>query len=142
LDRAGLWGKIRQRFSETREREAAIVTRKLASAPDTGVTTRPETEQQQRTRLIPPYNVILENDDYHSFEFVMTVLQKVLGCARERAFQLTEEAHTTGRSVIWTGPKEVAELKVDQVRTFVEVREPDGADLGPLSCLIEPAPGA
>src|SRR5262249_55164229 len=129
-------------LSTTRDREAATVTRKLSSSSDPGVTTRPKTEQQQQTRLIPPYNVILENDDHHSFEFVMSVLQKVLGCARERAFQLTEEAHTTGRSVIWTGTKEVAELKVDQIRTFIEIRERDGANLGPLSCLIEPAPGA
>ena len=31
---------------------------------------------------------------------------------------------------------------VEQVRTFHEVREHDGTELGPLGCLIEPAPGA
>jgi ATP-dependent Clp protease adaptor protein ClpS len=109
--------------------------------PDTGMPTGPKTEEATRTRRVPPYNVILENDDYHSFEFVVGVLQKVLGCSTERAHQLTAQADATGRAVVWTGPKEVAELKVEQVQSFTEIQEPDGAQLGPLRCTIEPAPG-
>ena len=59
----------------------------------------------------------------------------------EKAFELTHEAHSRGRAVVWTGSKEVAELKADQVQTFHEFRDRDQRDLGPLSCLIEPAPG-
>lgn len=106
------------------------------------VTTRPKTEEQTETRRIPPYNVILENDEHHSFPFVVMVLQKALGYATERAYQLTMQAHNSGESVVWTGPKEVAELKADQIRTFHEIRDSDRAQLGPLGCRIEPAPGA
>ena len=105
-------------------------------------TTTVEPEEATRTRLLPPYNVILENDDFHSFEFVVMVLCKALGYSLERSHQLTEEAHFTGQAVVWTGPKEVAELKAEQVRSFHEVRQSDGAKLGPLDCRIEPAPGA
>ncbi len=112
------------------------------SDPDVTVTTKPKEREQTRTRLLPPYNVILENDDYHSFDFVVDVMRKVLGCTEQRAVLLTHEAHTTGRAIIWTGPKEVAELKVEQVRSFHEIRGSDGAKLGPLSCVLEPAPGA
>jgi ATP-dependent Clp protease adaptor protein ClpS len=108
---------------------------------DPVVTTRPVPGEETRTRRVPPYNVILENDDHHSFDFVIHVLEQVLGCGREKAFRLTEQAHTSGRAVIWTGTKEVAELKVEQIQTFHEVRERDGARLGPLGCCIEPAPG-
>lgn len=94
--------------------------------------------EEVRTRRIPPYNVILLNDDHHSLEFVIAVLCKVLGCSVERAFQLMLEAHESGRAIIWTGTKEVAELKAEQVHTFPEVRD-DGRDLGPLGCEIEPA---
>jgi ATP-dependent Clp protease adaptor protein ClpS len=104
--------------------------------------TRPVERERTRPRLLPPYNVILENDDHHSMEFVVEVLQKVLGCTVERAVQFMLEAHTSGRAIIWTGPKEVAELKADQVSSFHEVRDRDGAKLGPLGCSIEPAPGA
>jgi ATP-dependent Clp protease adaptor protein ClpS len=74
-------------------------------------------------------------------EFVVQVLRKVLGVSLERAMILMMEAHTAGRAIIWTGPKEVAELKADQVHTCHEVRGKD-VDLGPLECTIEPAPGA
>jgi ATP-dependent Clp protease adaptor protein ClpS len=107
--------------------------------PDT--TTKPQPREETRTRRVPPYHVILENDDHHSMEFVIEVLMKAIGCAVERAFQLMMEAHTSSRAVVWTGPKEVAELKVEQIRTFHEVRE-KGVDLGPLGCTVEPAPGA
>jgi ATP-dependent Clp protease adaptor protein ClpS len=104
-----------------------------------GIATRPREREETRTRFLPPYNVILENDDDHTFEFVMEVLRKVLGCTEQRAFQLTNEAHTKGRAVIWTGPKEVAELKVEQVLTCHETR--GTRKLGPLGCTLEPAPG-
>lgn len=108
---------------------------------DIQVTTKTKPEEQTRARQVPPHNVILENDDYHTFEFVVGVIRKVLGYAEERAVQLTFMAHHSGRSVVWTGPKEVAELKVEQIRTYHETRSGDGAKLGPLSCVIEPAPG-
>lgn len=113
-----------------------------ADGPVGGATTTTQPRDETRTRRIPPYNVILLNDDDHSMEFVIEVLCKVLGCAVERAYQLTLEAHTSGRAVIWTGTKEVAELKREQVMTFHETRPRDGLDLGPLGCDIEPAPGA
>jgi ATP-dependent Clp protease adaptor protein ClpS len=109
-------------------------------SPDVGVTTETKPTEETRTRRVPPYNVILENDDYHSMEFVVEVLCQVLGCAVERAAQFMMEAHTSGRAVIWTGPREVAELKAEQIQTFPEIRA-DGAHLGPLGCSIEPAPG-
>ena len=105
------------------------------------VLTRPKEKHETRTRQVPPYNVVIENDDYHSFEFVVEALSKALGYAKERAFQLMLQAHNSGRAVVWTGPKEVAELKAERIRTLHEVREPGHLQLGPLSCAIEPAPG-
>lgn len=109
--------------------------------PDVIVTTKSKPEEQTRTRRVPPYNVVLENDDYHSIEFVVGVLRKALGYSQERAAVLTLEAHHSGRAVVWTGPKEVAELKAEQIRTFHETRAVDNLPLGPLGCTIEPAPG-
>jgi ATP-dependent Clp protease adaptor protein ClpS len=108
------------------------------------ITVAPKTREQEstNTRRVPPYNVILLNDDHHSIEFVVEVLQKALGFNQQRAVLLTLQAHTEGRSVVYTGTKEVAELKAEQIQTFHEVRERDGANLGPLGVSIEPAPGA
>jgi ATP-dependent Clp protease adaptor protein ClpS len=108
---------------------------------DTGVTTQPREREDTHTRRVPPYHVILLNDDHHSMQFVVEVLCKALGCNAERAVEYMLEAHTSGRAVVWTGPKEVAELKAEQISTFHEVRESDGKALGPVGCTIEPAPG-
>src|SRR5262245_40117107 len=116
----------------------------MPDIPSEPLITSPRTKprEETKTRRVPPFHVVLANDDDHSFEFVVDVLRKVLGCPLERAQQLTLEAHTSGRSVIWTGPREVAELKAEQVQTFHEVRDRDSRDLGPLTCTVEPAPGA
>jgi ATP-dependent Clp protease adaptor protein ClpS len=112
------------------------------SFPSVVATTKTSPREETRTRLLPPYHVVLLNDDHHSMEFVVDMLIKVLGCPEEQAVQFMMEAHQTGRAVIWTGPKEVAELKAEQVATFHEVRARDNAKLGPVGCVIEPAPGA
>jgi ATP-dependent Clp protease adaptor protein ClpS len=118
---------------KTKSRAVAVT-----DLPDTIVTTKPREREETRTRQIPPYHVILENDDHHSFEFVVEVLRKALGFNEQKSFLLTSEAHTKGRAVVWTGTKEVAELKVEQIRSFHEIRL-DGRKLGPLGVTIEPA---
>jgi ATP-dependent Clp protease adaptor protein ClpS len=111
-----------------------------SEAPGTDVIVRTKEKETTKTRRVPPYNVILLNDDHHSMEFVIEVLCKALGYNVERAYQLMMTAHNSGRAVVWTGPKEVAELKCEQIRTFHEKRQ-DGKEFGPLGCEIEPAPG-
>jgi ATP-dependent Clp protease adaptor protein ClpS len=97
-----------------------------------------EPETDTRPKLLPPYHVLIENDDDHSQLFVVMVLRKVFGYDDTKAVELMMTAHTAGEAVVWTGPKEVAELKLDQLRTFHEKRDND-RDLGPLRCRIEPA---
>ena len=109
-----------------------------SSLPETIVTTRPKAKEDTETRQLPPYHVILENDDHHSFEFVVEVLQKAVGFNEQRAFLVTKEAHTKGRAIVWTGAKEVAELKVEQIRSFHEIHV-DGRKLGPVGVTMEPA---
>jgi ATP-dependent Clp protease adaptor protein ClpS len=106
--------------------------------PDIVAGTQPQEKEEVKVRRLPPYHVILENDDHHSFEFVVEVLRKALGFSEERAFLATHEAHTQGRAIVWTGSKEVAELKAEQIQSFHEVRA-DGRKLGPLGVGIEPA---
>jgi ATP-dependent Clp protease adaptor protein ClpS len=106
--------------------------------PETIVTTKPKAKEETGTRQVPPYHVILENDDHHSCDFVVDVLRKALGFSEQRAIQIMFEAHTKGRAIAWTGPKEVAELKVEQISSFHETHR-DGRKLGPVGVTIEPA---
>ncbi len=103
--------------------------------------TKPREKSREKTRHLPPYHVILENDDFHSFDFVMEVLRKALGLTEQQALQFTQTAHRTGRAVGRTGNKEVAELKMEQIREVFQLRTPcHGAKLGAPGVLIEPAP--
>lgn len=102
--------------------------------------TKPLEREETEIRLLPPYNVILENDDHHSMEFVIRVLQTALGYNEQRSFQLMMLAHETGQAIVWTGSKEVAELKLEQMLTIHETQA-GGRKLGPLGVRIEPAPG-
>src|SRR4051812_25172927 len=87
------------------------------SLPDTVTPAKPREREATVTRCIPPYHVILLNDDFHSMDFVVQVLRRVLGCSLEKALQFMLMAHRSGRAIIWTGTREVAELKVEQIRT-------------------------
>ena len=97
----------------------------------------PETETE--TRLLPPYHVLIENDDHHTMDFVIEVLRKVFGYDVPKSYSLMMHAHEKGEAIVWTGAKEVAELKLEQILTFHQKHPVSGKELGPLSCRIEAA---
>jgi ATP-dependent Clp protease adaptor protein ClpS len=99
---------------------------------------RTKEKHKDKTKKQPPYHVILLNDDDHSFEYVIGMLQKLFGHPPEKGYQMALEVHTRGRVVVDTTSKERAELKRDQIHAF-------GADpwiarcQGSMSATIEPA---
>ena len=108
--------------------------------------TLPETVQktkekrEEKTKRQPPYNVVLLNDDDHSYEYVIIMLQQLFGHPPERGYQLAKEVDTTGRVIVLTTTMEHAELKRDQIHAF----GPDpliARCKGSMSATIEPAPG-
>jgi ATP-dependent Clp protease adaptor protein ClpS len=112
----------------------------------TAVTTEPQTptlpkeDQQNETKQMPPYNVILLDDNDHTYEYVIHMLQSVFGFPREKGYLLALEVDTQGRVVVLTTYKELAELKRDQIHAF----GPDhrlARCAGSMSAVIEPAPG-
>jgi ATP-dependent Clp protease adaptor protein ClpS len=116
---------------------AADLEQARESMEKTVVRTRRAAKEQGETKKIPPYAVVLHNDDINTFEFVVCVLQKVFAYDLPKAFMLTLEAHETGRSIVWTGSLEVAELKADQILSCGA--DPSAADRGsqPLRVSIE-----
>ena len=97
----------------------------------------PAEETETRTKRQPPYAVVLHNDDLNGMDFVVAVLRKVFSFTVEKAVLHTLEAHETGRSVVWVGSLEVAELKADQIHSCGP--DPDGAEgVQPLGVTIEP----
>src|SRR5277367_4064320 len=78
----------------------------------------PKVEPEEKTRRQPPYNVVLLDDDYHTFEYVIAMLQQLFGYPAEKGYQMALEVHTTGRVIVLTTTMEHAELKRDQIHAF------------------------
>ena len=102
--------------------------------------TQPREKKRQKTEGLPPYNVILLDDDEHSFEYVIYMLEKIFGHPPKKGYKMAMEVHTTGRVIVATTNLEHAELKRDQIHAF-------GPDpliprcKGSMSALVESAPG-
>ncbi len=75
---------------------------------------QPEIDVEQQTRELPPYRVILHNDDVNTFDRVVAAIVKLTPLNREQAEQRTWEAHTHGRSLLLVTHKERAELYCEQ----------------------------
>jgi len=104
-----------------------------------------EEDQQQkpssaRPRRQPPYAVVVFNDEDHTFQYVIESLMKVFGYPQERCYQLTLQIHQQGRGIVWSGTRELAELKRDQLRSagpdFFAAKKVDF----PLQATVEPLP--
>jgi len=100
--------------------------------------TAPKEWTTQKTEYLPPYNVVLLDDDDHSYEYVIFMLKKVFGHPLEKGLKMAQEVDATGRVVVKTTHLEEAELKRDQIQNF-------GPDpliprcKGSMSATIEPA---
>ena len=79
---------------------------------------RPVEQEEQKTEGLPPYNVILLDDNDHSYEYVILMLKRIFGHPVEKAYEMAREVDATGRVVVATTNLEQAELKRDQIQTF------------------------
>jgi len=74
-----------------------------------------EVEVEEETRLAPPWNVIVHNDPITLMTYVTMVFQRIFGFSYDRAHRHMMEVHTQGRSVVWTGAREQAEIYVQRL---------------------------
>ena len=81
----------------------------------------PAIEQETETtdELDLPWQVIVHNDPVNLMSYVTMVFQKVFGFTRERAEKHMLEVHHQGRSVVWSGMRERAELYVQQLHGYL-----------------------
>jgi ATP-dependent Clp protease adaptor protein ClpS len=100
---------------------------------------QPKVRPEEQTRKMPMYNVVLLDDDYHTFEYVIAMLQQLFGYPPEKGYQLALEVHTQGRVIVLTTTKEHAELKRDQIHAFGPDPLASKECVGSMSAVIEPA---
>ena len=88
---------------------------------------KPETLVGQETRQLPPFRVILHNDDVNTFEHVIVSIRRLMPLTLQEAVERTLEAHETGSALLLVTHKERAELYVEQFASvkLTVTAEPD-----------------
>jgi ATP-dependent Clp protease adaptor protein ClpS len=100
----------------------------------------PDIETIDRDELIPVYHVVLLDDDDHTYDYVIEMLQKLFVFSQEQAYRHAVEVDTHGRTILLTCALPEAEFARDQVHGF----GPDprmARSKGSMSAVIEPARG-
>ena len=88
---------------------------------------KPKPATKPRQDKLPPYHVILLNDDDHSYAYVVEMLQEIFKHTEAQAFLMALQVDRTGKAIVCTTHKERAELKCEQIRSY-------GLDLRVASC--------
>ena len=101
---------------------------------------RQRTRTSKKPRMLPPYNVVLLNDDDHSYDYVIEMLAKVFAHPPERGMQMAKEVDESGRVICLTTHKELAELNRDQIVGY-GIAPRVATCKGSMGAVIEPAEG-
>ena len=87
------------------------------------------------------FNVVLLNDDDHSYDYVIEMLQRIFYFSVRQAYEHAVEVDFTGRTVLITCPRQEAEFSRDQIHAYgPDPRIPRCQ--GSMSAVIEPAAGS
>ena len=101
-------------------------------------TEAPQAESTGQEQRVPLYRVVLLDDDDHSYDYVVEMLQKLFCMSAEEAWCHAVEVDSTGRTAVITCELPAAEYARDQIQAY-------GADWrmerskGSMSAVVEPA---
>src|SRR5260370_24383112 len=75
-------------------------------------------ETIRRDELTPVYNVVLLDDDDHTYDYVIEMLQALFVFSQEHAYRHAVEVDTHGRTILLTCALPEAEFDRDQIHTL------------------------
>src|SRR5205814_8145432 len=81
-------------------------------------TVSPETEILNREDLTPLYRVVLLDDDDHTYDYVIEMLQKIFIFSLDQAYRHAEEVDMCGRTILITCELPEAECARDQIHAY------------------------
>src|SRR3954462_7004012 len=100
-------------------------------------TLAPDIETTERDEQAPVYNVVLLDDDDHTYDYVIEMLQALFVFSHEQAYRHAVEVDTLGRTILLTCALPEAEFARDQVHAFgPDHRMPRSK--GSMSAVVEP----
>ena len=102
------------------------------------ITTRQQPGRKAPPKRLPPYHVVLLNDNDHTYDYVIEMLGTIFGYNPTKGFLMADQLNPHGRVIVLTTHKEHAELKRDQIHAFGRDRRLERCQ-GSMSAVIEPA---
>ena len=97
-----------------------------------------DTETEDVVELIPRYHVVLLDDDFHTYDYVIEMLMDIFGYDNRKAYDMACEVDSKKRVIVDTTHKERAQLRKEQIESYgADWRIP--ACKGSMSALIQPA---
>ena len=100
--------------------------------------TSPQIDTSGEVAKNPLYRVVLLDDDDHTYDYVIEMLQKIFIFTSEQALRHAQEVDSMGRTVLITCELPEAEFARDQVHSYGrDWRLPRSK--GPMSAILEPA---
>ena len=103
-----------------------------------GTVVTPDVGTIEDEELTPLFHVILLDDNEHTYDYVIEMLQKLFLIGRTKAFRHAVEVDTTGRTIVLTCELPQAEFARDQIHAYgADWRMPESK--GSMSATIEPA---
>src|ERR1700676_39627 len=98
----------------------------------------PETVSREREDLTPAYNVVLLDDNDHTYDYVIEMLQAIFVFSLDQAYRHAEEVDRSGRTGLITCELAQAEFARDQIQSYG--RDPRlPRSRGSMSAIVEPA---
>jgi ATP-dependent Clp protease adaptor protein ClpS len=100
--------------------------------------TLPEVDVTRREEMVPLYRVVLLDDNDHTYDYVIEMLQKLFIFTLQEAFRHAQEVDTRGRTILLTCELPQAEFARDQIHAY----GPDPRlerSKGSMSAVVEPA---
>jgi ATP-dependent Clp protease adaptor protein ClpS len=77
-----------------------------------------EKQANNKRKPQPRYNVILWDDNDHTYSYVIKMMRKLFFVSHSKAYQLARLVDTSGRCICLTTTREHAELKRDQIHSY------------------------
>lgn len=94
-------------------------------------------EFEESAEITPQYNVVLLDDNDHTYDYVIEMLMELFGHSKATAFEMACEVDFIGRVVVYTSGKDEAEVKRDEIISY----GPDWRlerSKGSMSAVVEP----
>jgi ATP-dependent Clp protease adaptor protein ClpS len=99
----------------------------------------PDTEIVERNQAVPLYRVVLLDDNDHTYDYVIEMLQQIFIFTLDQAYRHAEEVDRCGRTVLITCELAQAEFGRDQIHAYGRDWRLERSR-GSMSAVVEPAP--